>query len=72
MSLVDTLEEQALLEEVLDDSKPAVPEDCRNLHYLLFTPFRYGRLVSAGLPIQARGSDARCVLRFATDHHGGC
>ena len=42
MSLVDTLEEQALLEEVLDDSKPAVPEDCRNLHYLLFTPFRYG------------------------------
>ena len=42
MALVDTLDEQALLEQVLDDSKPAVPEDCRNLHYLLFTPFRYG------------------------------
>ncbi len=42
MALVDTLEEQALLEQVLDDSKPAVPEDCRRLHYLLFTPFRYG------------------------------
>ena len=42
MALVDTLEEQALLEQVLDESKPAVPEDCRNLHYLLFTPFRYG------------------------------
>lgn len=41
MALVDTLEEQALLEQVLDDSKPAVPEECRNLHYLLFTPFRY-------------------------------
>src|SRR5688500_17982768 len=42
MALVDTLEEQALLEQVLDDSKPAVPHECRNLHYLLFTPFRYG------------------------------
>jgi RES domain len=42
MSLVDTLEEQALLEQVLDDSKPTVPEKCRGLHYLLFTPFRYG------------------------------
>jgi hypothetical protein len=42
MALVDTLEEQALLEQVLDNSKPAVPEECRGLHYLLFTPFRYG------------------------------
>jgi hypothetical protein len=42
MALVDTLDEQALLEQVLDDSKPAVPDDCRGLHYLLFTPFRYG------------------------------
>lgn len=42
MALVDTLEEQALLEQVLDESKPAVPPDCRGLHYLLFTPFRYG------------------------------
>lgn len=42
MALVDTLEEQALLEHVLDESKPAVPEECRHLHYLLFTPFRYG------------------------------
>lgn len=42
MALVDTLEEQALLEQVLDDSKPPVPTECRNLHYLLFTPFRYG------------------------------
>ena len=42
MALVDTLEEQALLEQVLDDSKPRVPAECRDLHYLLFTPFRYG------------------------------
>src|SRR5687768_18371504 len=42
MALVDTLEEQALLEQVLDESKPSIPKECRHLHYLLFTPFRYG------------------------------
>ena len=42
MALVDTLEEQAVLEQVLEDSKPRIPPECRNLHYLLFTPFRYG------------------------------
>ncbi len=41
MVLVDTLEEQALLEQVLDESKPRIPDECRDLHYLLFTPFRY-------------------------------
>ncbi|MGH7856693.1 MAG: RES family NAD+ phosphorylase [Candidatus Binatia bacterium] len=38
--LVDSDEEQALLEEILDRHKPPVPEGGR-LHYLLFTPFRY-------------------------------
>jgi hypothetical protein len=42
MKIVDTLAEQARLEELLEDSKPAVPPECRHLHYLLFTPFRYG------------------------------
>ena len=40
-SLVDSLEEQALLEEMLDETKPAVPADAQHLHYLLSTPFRY-------------------------------
>ena len=39
--LVDTLEEQALLEEMLDTTKPAIPSEARDLSYLLFTPFRY-------------------------------
>jgi hypothetical protein len=42
LKLVDTLAEQQRLEELLDESKPAVPVDCRRLHYLLATPFRYG------------------------------
>jgi hypothetical protein len=42
LRLVDGLEEQALLEDLLEASKPPVPEPCRALHYLLYTPFRYG------------------------------
>jgi hypothetical protein len=38
--LVDTLEEQALLEELIDGAKPRDTTDAR-LHYLLSTPFRY-------------------------------
>lgn len=43
MKLVDTLEEQKVLEQVLEDTKPLVPDGCDGLHYLLFSPFRYSR-----------------------------
>ena len=43
MKLVDTLEEQALLEAELERTKPPGPPECAGLHYLLSTPFRYGR-----------------------------
>lgn len=39
--LVDTLEEQALLESLLEAAKPALPKAAEGLHYLLATPFRY-------------------------------
>jgi hypothetical protein len=42
LKLVDTLDEQALLESLIETTKPAVPPECRHLHYLLWTPFRYG------------------------------
>ena len=42
MALVDTMGEQQRLEQLLDESKPPVPAECRALHYLLATPFRYG------------------------------
>jgi hypothetical protein len=58
MALVDTLEEQALLERVLDDSKPSVPAECRHLHYLLFTPFRYGAVYPAGSRFRRPGLTA--------------
>ena len=40
-SLVDDLEEQAILEQILDDFKPQYADDTQNLHYLISTPFRY-------------------------------
>ena len=39
--LVDSNEEQAVLEELLDESKPKVPASIAGLDYLLATPFRY-------------------------------
>jgi hypothetical protein len=41
MRLVDSLDEQAVLEQILEDSKPQLPAAVRKLHYLLATPFRY-------------------------------
>jgi hypothetical protein len=41
--LVDSAEEQGILEELIDGAKPPYPDDDdrRGLHYLLATPFRY-------------------------------
>lgn len=41
LKLVDTLEEQRILEGLIERTKPVIPEDCRHLDYLLATPSRY-------------------------------
>lgn len=41
LKLVDSLAEQAVLEDILEATKPPVPAECRSLDYLLATPFRY-------------------------------
>lgn len=41
MRLVDDLQEQELLEQLLDASKPPLPAQAAGAHYLLSTPFRY-------------------------------
>jgi hypothetical protein len=43
MALVDTVAEQTVLEGLVESSKPPVPREVarHNLHWLLFTPFRY-------------------------------
>lgn len=42
LKLVDTLDEQALLEDLIEETKPPVPPECQHLDYLFSTPFRYG------------------------------
>jgi RES domain len=41
LKLTDTLAEQALLETMLDETKPTLPQECAGLEYLLAAPFRY-------------------------------
>ncbi|MGI9317454.1 MAG: RES family NAD+ phosphorylase [bacterium] len=41
LDLVDTLQEQAILEQMIEASKPPRALGAENLHYLLATPFRY-------------------------------
>jgi hypothetical protein len=40
-SLVDDLQEQAILEQILDAFKPNYADNTQDLHYLISTPFRY-------------------------------
>jgi RES domain len=41
LRLVANVEEQLILERILEQSKPALPKEAADLHYLLATPFRY-------------------------------
>ncbi len=41
LRLVDSLDDQAVLEQLLEASKPPLPPRAQGLHYLLATPFRY-------------------------------
>ena len=55
LKLVDTLDEQRLLEGLIEGTKPMVPPECRHLHYLLFTPFRYGAVYPNGSRFRRAG-----------------
>lgn len=55
LKLVDTLDEQALLEELIEETKPQIPQECRHLHYLLATPFRYGSIYPHGSRFRRAG-----------------
>ncbi|WP_137132016.1 RES family NAD+ phosphorylase [Rhizobium sp. FY34] len=55
MKLVDTSDEQALLEQVLETTKPALPAETLPLDYLLATPFRYGAVYPHGSRFRRAG-----------------
>jgi hypothetical protein len=66
LKLVDTLAEQALLEDILEESKPPVPPECRGLHYLLATPFRYGAPYPQGSRFRRAGHTLG--VYYASEH----
>jgi hypothetical protein len=55
LKLVDSVAEQQLLEDLIETSKPPLPPECRDLHYLLSTPFRYGSVYPAGSRFRRAG-----------------
>jgi hypothetical protein len=55
MKLVDTLAEQSALESLVDATKPPLPPECRHLHYLQSTPFRYGSPYPTGSRFRRAG-----------------
>lgn len=67
MRLVDSAEEQLLLEDMLESSKPPLPAEASGLHYLLAAPFRYvpqtpSRFRAAHMPgIWYGADDAFCA-----------
>ncbi len=65
MQLVDTLDEQAILEAELDGSKFPLPPSCSGLDYLLAAPFRYAPYPYGSRFRRARQRDG-CF--YASDH----
>lgn len=55
LKLVDTVEEQAILEEQIQGTKPPLPPGGERLHYLLSTPFRYGAFYPTGSRFRGAG-----------------
>jgi hypothetical protein len=66
LKLTDTLEEQSRLEELIEATKPRVPEECRHLPYLLSTPFRYGAPYPRGSRFRRAGLTAGVF--YAAEH----
>lgn len=65
LKLVDTLDEQAILEAELERSKPPLPASCAGLHYLLSTPFRYAPYPRGS---RFRRADQREGCFYASEH----
>lgn len=55
LKLADSLAEQSILEELIEDTKPAIPAECRHLDFLLATPFRYGAVYPNGSRFRRAG-----------------
>ena len=61
--LADSNADQALLEELADEVKPALPESARQLPWLLASPFRYG----LGRPSRFRAAHVLPGILYASE-----
>jgi hypothetical protein len=66
LKLTDTNAEQALLENLIESTKPVVPPECEHLDYLLATPFRYYPPYPTGSRFRRAG--ATPGVFYASDH----
>lgn len=57
-------EDQALLEQLVEEVKPTLPPAARGLHYLLATPFRYGHRKAS----RFRKAGERPGIFYASEH----
>ncbi len=55
LRLVDNIREHEILEDILEASKPPIPDEAKGLHYLLFSPFRYAHTAMFGTRFRAKG-----------------
>jgi hypothetical protein len=62
--LAVSAEDQALLEQLVEEVKPTLPPAARGLHYLLATPFRYGHMKSS----RFRKAGERPGIFYASEH----
>ena len=58
LKLVDSVAEQETLEDLIERTKPPLPPECRDLNYLLSTPFRYGAVYPKGSRFRRAGMTA--------------
>jgi len=70
LKLVDTLAEQLQLEQLLESSKPALPDKSGARHYLLVTPFRYAAPLPGGS--RFRGLNDPGVFYAADERRSAC
>jgi len=66
LKLVDSLEDQLILENLIEATKPIVPLECRHLDYLLSTPFRYDAPYPHGSRFRRAGRTAGVF--YAAEH----
>lgn len=57
-------QDQALLEQLVEEVKPTLPRAARGLHYLLATPFRYGHMKAS----RFRKAGERPGIFYASEH----